>query len=237
MDQREADTVDGSSRTALSHLLSRDSESSDSTLRPGYYCEKLGQKAKHRTTSLWQHRAIRIALITLFAAFGIGSAIRVMLFLSPPTLTSMGPCGQTQEQARQNGCKYDIMMGLWVHPPCYDQELSDQFLREGNFTFTRDREGTQQVDEAEVRLGNFEMVFAEPNFHYKHCAYLWAKQIRARRKSPFILDSKARSVEHIEHCIQLVGNPNTSVSEYLGPGADPSELDCLIGEGEIHTAH
>ncbi|KIN09129.1 hypothetical protein OIDMADRAFT_74572, partial [Oidiodendron maius Zn] len=112
----------------------------------------------------------------------------------------MGECGRTTEEAQQNGCVFDLMMSGWVHPPCYDQELSDQFLRDNNFTFYRDREGLIVLPEVEARLGNYKVIYTHGTFHYQHCSYIWAKQMRAMRKYPFILDSKSRSREHIEHC-------------------------------------
>lgn len=202
--------------------------------------DKLREQPAHRSTRVWQYRAISIVLIMLLAIFGTASILEPLIFPAQSTSKNMGNCGRTPEQARQRGCVFDLMMSGWVHPPCYDQELSDRFLRENNFTFFWDREGTKQLTEVEARLGDYKIIFTNGTFHYQHCAYIWAKQISARRKSPYILDSQSRSVEHVEHCFRRVGNPNiTQIQLQTGTQLHRStwRLDCIIGEQEVHTEH
>jgi hypothetical protein len=238
MEERSAFLTDNAGESA-SECLSpypNDRESYDDLLPSDYTHEKL-DGANRRWVQLWQYRSIGIVLFTLFIVFGIGSAIRT---ISSPKSISMGECGRTPGQARQNGCIFDLMMSGWVHPPCYDQELSDRFLRENNFAFFWDREGTKQFTEAEARLGNYKTIYTNGTFHYQHCTYIWAKQVRARRKSPYILDSQSRSVEHVEHCFHRVGSPNlTQIQLQTGTQlhGSPWRLDCIIGEGEVHTDH
>ena len=215
----------------------RDNDGSDATVTFNHQYETLDEKAPHIDTRKRQYRAISIGLITLLAVLGIGSAVSI---LTRPTSTSMGECGRTPEQAKENGCIFDIMMSGWMHPPCYPQELSDRFLRENNFAFFRDREGTQPMTEAEARLGNYKFVYTNGSFHYQHCSYIWAKQLRARTMKPYILDSQSRSVEHLEHCVQRTGNPNiTQYPLQTGTKLHGStwKIDCIIGEREVHTAH
>ncbi|CZT46495.1 uncharacterized protein RSE6_06928 [Rhynchosporium secalis] len=202
--------------------------------------ESFEEQYDRRSTQRWQYRAIGAGLAILFLIFGTGSIISTTYFSAYPASTSMGACGRTPEQARQNGCIFDLMMSGWTHPPCYDQELSDQFLRENNFAFFRDREGTQQVTEAEARLGNYKFIYTNGTFHYQHCTYIWAKQVQARRRSVYVLDSQSRSVEHVEHCFRRVGNPNiTQIQLQTGTKLHSStwRLDCIIGEREVHTEH
>ncbi|EUC26781.1 hypothetical protein COCCADRAFT_113394 [Bipolaris zeicola 26-R-13] len=152
----------------------------------------------------------------------------------------MGECGRTPEQCAKNGCIFDLMMSGWVHPPCYDEELSNQFLRENNFAFFHDGAGTQPLSEAEARLGLYRTIYTNGTFHYQHCTYLWAKQLRARLKKPCVLDSDSRSVEHVQHCLHRAGAPNaTQVVLQTGTTlhAGSWQLDCIIGEREVHTGH
>ncbi|KIM95537.1 hypothetical protein OIDMADRAFT_33639 [Oidiodendron maius Zn] len=242
MEQRNV-FLGGDDAESTPQSLSRysgDHDCDDALRASGTDYEKPEEQTHHHSVQAWQYTAIAIGLAVLFIIFGLGSVISTMFFPHPPTSTSMGECGRTPEQARQNGCVFDLMMSGWVHPPCYDQELSDQFLRENNFAFFWDREGTKQFTEAEARLGNYKIIFTNGTFHYQHCTYIWAKQVRARRKSPYVLDSQSRSVEHVEHCFRRVGSPNiTQIQLQTGTQLHSStwRLDCIIGEREVHTAH
>jgi hypothetical protein len=212
-------------------------EDSESSVTFNHEYETLDEKAAHHVTRTRQYRAIIVGLITLLAVFGIGSAISI---LSRPAWRSTGECGRTPGQAKENGCVFDLMMSGWVHPLCYPQELSDRFLKENNFAFFRDKEGTQPMPESEARLGEYKSLYVNGSFHYQHCSYIWAKQLRARKMNPYILDSQSRSVEHVEHCYRRVGSPN--VTQYLLPTGTKLyrsawKIECIIGEKEVHTAH
>lgn len=156
---------------------------------------------------------------------------------SPPTpLTDLGRCGTTPDEARANGCVFDLMMTAWLHPQCYDKELSDQYLRENNWTFYREREAINVISEKEARLGNYYAIYTHGSFHYQHCAYIWVKQLRARAKSPYVLDSDSRSEWHSQHCVDLVGFPNTT--KFWEPtgttlGRSNWRIRCMTGEGYV----
>ncbi|KAL2060604.1 hypothetical protein VTL71DRAFT_9245 [Oculimacula yallundae] len=215
-------------------------DSDDAILSPGTNYENFEEQAYHQHTRQFQYQAISVGLAILFLIFGTGSVISSTYLSALPASTSMGECGRTPDEARQNGCVFDLMMSGFVHPPCYDQELSDRFLRENNFAFFWDREGTKQFTEAEARLGNYKIMYTNGTFHYQHCAYIWAKQVRARRKSVYVLDSQSRSVEHVEHCFQRLGSPNISqIQLQTGTKLHGStwRLDCITGEREVHTEH
>lgn len=199
--------------------------------------EKHPDTAHQNSRRTLQYRAIGIGLITLFVIFGGGSFLAWALFPSPsPTavpFVNLGMCGATPAEARDNGCVFDLMMSGWLHPACYDRDLSDTFLRENNWTFYREREAINVIPEEEARLGEYQTIFVKGNFHYQHCAYLWAKQIRAKTRFPLVLDSATRSEEHSGHCVKLVGNPNvTKVELPTGTRLNRStwKLQCMIGE-------
>ncbi|RDW68653.1 hypothetical protein BP5796_09310 [Coleophoma crateriformis] len=213
--------------------------SSDGTLLPSP-CrdEKFNDDLHLRSIRTWQYRAIGLGLATVFIVFGIGSIISTIMSssVSPGPIINMGRCGLTVQEARDNGCVFDLMMSGWVHPPCYDKDLSDQFLRVNNFTFYREKEGINILTEAEARLGNYEVIYSHGTFHYQHCAYIWAKQVRANQKSPLVLDSMSRSKEHVEHCWNRVGSPNiTQLPLATGTKIKRSafKLQCIIGDAEV----
>lgn len=213
-----------------------DCETEDSMLMPGYY-EKMEQQAKSRSAQSQNSRTIIIASIGLLIILGIGSA-SIIIFLLRPTVTSLGWCGFTAEQARERGCVFDLMMSIWTHPSCYDQELSEQFLMESNFVYFWDVEGTKPFDEKEARNGSYDVIYTNGSFHLKHCSYIWARQTRARRKKPYVIDVAARSVEHIKHCNEYLGNPDVTLlvsqtGTKLTSGTKGSE--CIVGEKEFHS--
>ncbi|CZR52521.1 uncharacterized protein PAC_02398 [Phialocephala subalpina] len=227
-------------RGHVSQDSSRDNELEGSLLSPNSYTEvKLDDThISHQFTLRWQYRLIFFVIITILVVFGGGSILT--RFTSPPhppaPFTDLGRCGETPDAARANGCVFDLMMSGWVHPPCYDKELSDKFLSENNWTFYREREAINVIPEEEARLGNYKQIYTLGNFHYQHCGYIWAKQMQAATRFPLVLDSASRSVEHTEHCIQRVGDPNvTQVPKSTGTKITMSswKIRCMIGHGYV----
>lgn len=88
---------------------------------------------------------------------------------SPFALIERGHCGWSVEEAKANDCVYDIMMSSWMPRPCYDEELSESFLRANNFTYWTLNQGGEEVPEAEVKKGEFDILFTHGTYHYQHC--------------------------------------------------------------------
>lgn len=217
---------------------SEDCNSNGALFPSQYHDEKSNDYSHLRSVRIWQYRAIGIGLSILFVVFGIGSIISTILSSGAHSspIINMGQCGRTVQEARDSGCVFDLMMSGWVHPPCYDKELSDEFLRVNNFTFYKEREGINTLTEAEARLGNYDVIYSHGTFHYQHCAYIWAKQVRANKKTPLVLDSVSRSKEHVEHCWNRVGSPNiTQLPLATGTRIKRSafKLQCIIGDMEV----
>lgn len=127
----------------------------------------------------------------------------------PPTDTSTWlSCGSTSTEARAQGCRFDVMMSAWVHKRCYDAELMEQTLSVERFTWFEDLAMTLPVPESVVRLGNHHRLYTRPDFHYKHCAYVWLRQMRAWRGQAAI-DDNSWGFEHTVHCAQSLLAPNT----------------------------
>lgn len=117
-------------------------------------------------------------------------------------------CGSTSTEARAQGCRFDVMMSAWVHERCYDAELMEQTLSVERFTWFEDLAMTLPVSESVVRLGNHHRLYTRPDFHYKHCAYVWLRQMRAWRGQAAI-DDNSWGFEHTVHCAQSLLAPNT----------------------------
>ncbi|KAL2060608.1 hypothetical protein VTL71DRAFT_9249 [Oculimacula yallundae] len=124
--------------------------------------------------------------------------------ISPFALVDRGNCGWSVEEAKANDCVYDIMMSSWMPRPCYDEELSESFLRANNFTYWTYNNGSGEVLEDEVRKGEFDILFTHGTYHSQHCIYLWKLQMKAQKSSVRVLDSISRSQAHIAHCQKLL---------------------------------
>lgn len=47
----------------------------------------------------------------------------------------VGVCGNTTQEAQENGCIYDVLQIAYVHVQCFDEDLHSRYLREHNLTF------------------------------------------------------------------------------------------------------
>jgi hypothetical protein len=130
-------------------------------------------------------------LPTMYGSFHRGS--------SSPNTTWLS-CGHNVTAARAAGCKFDVMLSAWLPPPCYDEELMENTLAVENFSWFYDKEFTKPVSEEQVRAGGpHKQLFTRRDFHYKHCAYVWIKQIKVWREGSWI-DENAWKFEHTVHC-------------------------------------
>jgi hypothetical protein len=64
------------------------------------------------------------------------------------------PCGSSPEEAREHGCVFDNMVFAWVHPRCWDEELSHGF-RDTKFKFSLGPNNTDPVPQDEAYKGNY----------------------------------------------------------------------------------
>ncbi|KAH9207804.1 hypothetical protein DL95DRAFT_415318 [Leptodontidium sp. 2 PMI_412] len=246
--RREVDLEDTFSRTNSKGGSTKNS--SDGTSLPSSFQEEKFDNddvdlQQRRSIQTWQYRIIYVVLALLVLLFGIGSIITTVVSAKASSSSSttekgqavnMGSCGLTVQEARTHGCVFDLMMSGWLHPACYDAELSDAFLRAGNFTFYAEREAMNLVSEAEARRGEYEFLYTNGTYHYQHCAYIFAKQVRAHKRAPLVLDNKSRSREHVEHCWTLLGRPNvTRLGMETGTKiqGSPFKLQCISGEVDL----
>ncbi|KAH7025177.1 uncharacterized protein B0I36DRAFT_417265 [Microdochium trichocladiopsis] len=76
-------------------------------------------------------------------------------------------CGQSFSEARNRGCVWDLMLGLWIHESCFNGVMMDRYLRERNHSFYYDRELTQEMSEEEARRGEV-VLWGDAGFHHRH---------------------------------------------------------------------
>jgi hypothetical protein len=108
-------------------------------------------------------------------------------------------CGNNPDEARANGCIFDVMMQLWTPAACFDEILSNRFLEVGNWTWYADPGATRIYTLEEMRKGEHDAVYVAQDYHVTHCIYAWEKLVRAmRNQEPLI--TELISYDHVIHC-------------------------------------
>jgi hypothetical protein len=68
-------------------------------------------------------------------------------------------CGNSTAEAKENGCRFDVMMHSWVPEACYYEALSEEYIQANNFRFFSDPEAKREVSMEFVRRGEFEELY------------------------------------------------------------------------------
>lgn len=123
-------------------------------------------------------------------------------------------CGNSVETALDRGCHYDMMMGAWLPAACYDPELSNEWLVTEEGRWFHDKNFTEPWAVADIRKGLHHSALTRPDYHYKHCAYMWVRLLKGIQRGQ-MLDTDAISLGHAAHCSKFLSEP-TKLEE-LGP--------------------
>lgn len=166
------------------------------------------------------HGSKKRRALPLATAFICGMLLSVLAFnLSPPffdirtyvnTLVAEidmedpgVSCGNSSQEALAMGCRYDVIGATWLPPSCHDQDLLDEMLAQGNWTWFTDKEHTQEVSQDVAVAGDFWILYPLYDFHIAHCLHLWRKLHKAVVTKGGIDDDLWR-YEHTEHCVNLI---------------------------------
>ena len=137
-------------------------------------------------------------------------------------------CGGNPQQAREKGCIYDVMMQDWVPKPCYDEKLTQEYLKKGNWTWYADGQGERIMSDEEMALGEHGRAWMSNSYHKAHCVFSWLKIIRAlRTHSP--LTNELISYDHVMHC-KMGALRESSTDENLGVMAPTNYARCALYE-------
>ena len=108
-------------------------------------------------------------------------------------------CGSTPAEAREQGCVYDVMMQLWTPAECYDEVLTERYLKKGNWTWWEDPDAKNSMPDEVMRLGEHKVIYVAQSYHKDHCIFAWEKLVRAlRTQGPLI--QELISYDHVMHC-------------------------------------
>ncbi|KUJ13265.1 uncharacterized protein LY89DRAFT_753870 [Mollisia scopiformis] len=111
-------------------------------------------------------------------------------------------CGQTALEALDKGCVFDLMLSTWIHESCYDDEMMNRYLLEGNHTYFHDEDMVYEMPEEEARRGEYKTLWTDGEFHLRHCVYLMDMQLRSY-KTGRPIEVSIYDFEHTQHCVNM----------------------------------
>lgn len=113
-------------------------------------------------------------------------------------------CGFSVEDAKERGCKFDILANHFVPSPCYDQYSNDQYQAEGDTWIGYvDRNWSEAYTSIQA-MGESDVYWTNQRDHIVHCAMLWKRQWRAFTENWRYFDAIISDEEHTMHCAQYL---------------------------------
>jgi hypothetical protein len=117
-------------------------------------------------------------------------------------------CANTAVEARAQGCEFDELASIYLHPRCIDRELSREFSRsgpgaDGSWPYYFDREGTRPVTVEEVAgLEDLSTTtYSVFEWHLAHCYFYWRKLFR-QPLTGVVMEPHFDIEHHVTHCSQ-----------------------------------
>ncbi|KAF2789767.1 hypothetical protein K505DRAFT_252587 [Melanomma pulvis-pyrius CBS 109.77] len=155
---------------------------------------------------------LRLVLVTLAVLAILRLSFDIWEYWANPSAPRSCSCGGTSvNEALRRNCRFDPISSAWLPPHCRDDELIDDFNRNGDgpnggWAYYSDWNKTAILSEEEVgRLadvgGQFYTTFA---WHIKHCSYNWRKLWRMKYKNTGVtMTARAGAYGHLEHCEKM----------------------------------
>jgi hypothetical protein len=134
----------------------------------------------------------------------ISTALRNSISTSLDEAWESPLCGGTPEEARSNGCIFDIMHYAWVPELCYDPMLSEaEFAPFQNNSWYSDLEATNEIPEDLILKGEVESAYNTLEYREYQCAYGW-KMLRNSLMTRTPVDSRTADLEESATCANLI---------------------------------
>jgi len=129
-------------------------------------------------------------------------------------------CGDSVEEARAAGCKYDILLNHWVPAPCYDDEFVREYQDDGSWAAYFDEALTQRITTIDV-MSEQDIYWTSGRDHINHCAMVWKKQFYTLFEEREAFDSVIVMPYHTDHCAEYLaavsdGDWNSSTRVEVG---------------------
>jgi len=113
-------------------------------------------------------------------------------------------CGNNAEQARMRNCIFDVMLGGWTPPHCYNEKLATEYLTLPDLKWYYDEAHTREISLEVFMQGDLETVYPAQTYHDRHCLYTWRLLHEAVNGGKGLVDYQSGSPEHTRHCTQLL---------------------------------
>jgi hypothetical protein len=110
-------------------------------------------------------------------------------------------CGSSTEEAKQLGCKYDILLNDWVPNECWDPAAIAEYQDDDSWQAYRDENLTDLIPTID-EMSEMEFYFTTQKDHINHCAMLWRKQFNKFYYESPTFDTVIGDAMHTEHCTQ-----------------------------------
>lgn len=124
---------------------------------------------------------------------------------APAPKVILSHCGDSPEEARANGCKFEVHNFAWVPPECFDDELVAEWDEDPSWTFSRTRTSNPVSNPPDLytreegNSGDLESAILPWRQHVAHCAVVVRKYQRAViLDRP--MDNWTSSATHMTHC-------------------------------------
>ncbi|KAF2664831.1 hypothetical protein BT63DRAFT_443165 [Microthyrium microscopicum] len=115
-------------------------------------------------------------------------------------------CGDgTVEEARREGCKYDILLNNWVPAICYDEKFIKDYQEDHSWEAFADRNLTQRLTSVDQML-ELNYYWTSLRDHINHCAVMWKKQFLVLFEERTAFDTVITDPYHTNHCAQYLAD-------------------------------
>lgn len=108
-------------------------------------------------------------------------------------------CGSSPTEAKQRGCKFDILSFAWQTKECHDEDLLNDFINAGSWKFYKEPSSTSTSVPLEVANRGELDLFVDWEYHVWHCTFMWRQMHRAFTVRGYI-DSHLDNYAHTKHC-------------------------------------
>jgi hypothetical protein len=131
-------------------------------------------------------------------------------------------CGTSPQEARDRGCKFDLVLYSWVPAPCYDEEIQIAYRkRESEWYRNRGGVGGEKIPQDRAALGIEESMWLSWDYHDYHCQFIWKMMTRILRNTSMGVPGRLLEYHHTDHCIEVLKGIDP------GPATDISTIVSL----------
>ena len=116
-------------------------------------------------------------------------------------------CGNSTEDAKALGCEFDPLTVAWIPKPCFDREVSQEFMADYPWRAYSDKTSSEIIDKSQ--MGEYtapKYYYTSAREHAVHCLFAMEKLHKAyqRHGNGLYLDSESTKLMHTKHCLGVV---------------------------------